>query len=377
LAWPRLTPALQYCKMATFSARTSKRDSAFSGVSISLVDQADVSPEALDQLILKIENGVIALKGAEGNTVRSSRAEMNLVTSLDRVRDMMDITMKGKNRELLRKCWAGDDGTRIVTLHELLNQVELKMNPDQRRLDVIQRATNIEELLMDIGYADQMRAAYLVFEEEGIDGLHRQADAAEAEKQIAEAKSAQQAAQEVGHQDGMVHEVLPDLAKALVVGSAAMELEDEGKIAEAIEMYDNSYKALCAAVTVIQACMKFKASLGNVSKLEEDAIKLGEFRQQVEARKDYLETLPEDTKPEIPIDEHIKPPKLSVVSKRSWVGSLLLVCGTTVVGGGLGILAGPFLGLIFAGVGLLGGGVAVAAKVADEAKAEDKAKAER
>jgi len=344
-----------------------------------MVDQADVSPEALDQLIVKIENGVIALKGAAGNTVRSSRAEMNLVTSLDRVRDMMDITMKGQNRDLLKKCWADDDGTRIVTLHELLNQVELKMNPDQRRLDVVQRATNIEELLMDIGYAEEMRATYLVFEEEGIDGLHRQADAAEAGEQVAEAKPEQaaRAAQDVGHQDGMVHDVLPNLAKALVVGSAAVELEDEGKIAEAIEMYDKSYKALCAAVTVIQACVKFKASLGNVSKLEEDAIKLGEFRQQVEARKEYLITVPEGTKPELPIDEHIKPPELSIVSKRSWVSSLLLVCGTTFVGGGLGILGGPFLGLIFAGVGLLGGGIAVAGKMAEEAKAEDKAKAER
>merc|ERR1712218_247910 len=192
--------------------------------------------------------------------------------------------MQKKDKSLLREIFEGNSIELLAHFESLCYKVELKVSNDKRRTDLIQRIATCEELLVNLGYADQMRLA-----------------------RIAEMTEVEEVEAEVSP----VEEAVPHLTDVAFFGAQALAYEQVFDFATAAETYGRATSALRAAITVGQAVIKLKASIGKPEAyLENDLLQLQRLESQTSTRIEHLQSLEPGATP-IPVQEQIEPVELS------------------------------------------------------------------
>lgn len=289
----------------------------------------------LAQMVVKIEWGVAHLEKVKGNAVKTPSAELNLAEYFDSACVWLDQLLQKKDKRQLRSVFEGSNMKVLAHLESLCERVELKVSSDKRRLDLMERCRTVEEVLADMGYAAELRQAKIAEEQGFLE------DGEEEEQSTAE-------------------EVVPHLTDAAFLGAQAIAQEHVGDFQGAVEAYDKATKSLRAAIAVGRAVVKFKASVGGESGIENDVAQLQRLEDQTNHRIEHLQSLDPGSQP-VPIEEHIQPVELSMHMNvrtqqkmtRAYIG-YGVSAGAAV--GGL-FLAGPF-GLVLLAGAAVGGVIA-------------------
>lgn len=286
-------------------------------------------------MVVKIEWGVAHLEKVKGNAVKTPSAELNLAEYFDSACVWLDQLLQKKDKRQLRSVFEGSNMKVLAHLESLCERVELKVSSDKRRLDLMERCRTVEEVLADMGYAAELRQAKIAEEQGFLE------DGEEEEQSTAE-------------------EVVPHLTDAAFLGAQAIAQEHVGDFQGAVEAYDKATKSLRAAIAVGRAVVKFKASVGGESGIENDVAQLQRLEDQTNHRIEHLQSLDPGSQP-VPIEEHIQPVELSMHMNvrtqqkmtRAYIG-YGVSAGAAV--GGL-FLAGPF-GLVLLAGAAVGGVIA-------------------
>jgi len=268
-----------------------------------------LTPAAMDKVLARMERALVLVDGAQGSVVKLPLAELNLLVELEAARDIA-LTVLGKNaddRSTLEAIFGGDCSriSRILAVLDVLHLSE--MNAGDQRLATCRNACqSVEQVLADLGLSSALQQAKskerrrldvkrqnsLELEAPALDSAPSACAAAPAEEQRAAPASA------VGAAEGW-DECAWHVLVASVAGNAAMCLERDGEISDALTRYEECDVELCKAIKAAHSAHP------------DDLPKLVGHQQEVLARMRYLQGLGGQA-PEVPIEQHIHPVQLGM-----------------------------------------------------------------
>lgn len=120
-----------------------------------------LTPDGIDKLFKQLDDCTDRLGEAQGSMVRKRKAELNFLSQVEALRDMIEGGLKtNKDREALQNTLGGDC-ERISHLKAVLETVQLtdSSKNDKRFISCVSVCSTVEKVLSDMGLGEKLRSA--------------------------------------------------------------------------------------------------------------------------------------------------------------------------------------------------------------------------
>jgi len=271
----------------------------------------DLTASVIDEELSKLVSTLNLVDASQGTRVQLIEAELDLLEHMEKIRDFMTEALKDtKDRTVLLEIFGGDC-SRIARIRAVCEAVIFsdKNAGDQRLKTCLSTCESVETVILDLGFADELKKAQ------------------EKEKQELQ-----------GEEDDIPDAVYGGLARCTMMQHEAVTLDEEGDINDALAKYE-------------ELQMQLTKTLGELSTHSKNALAFDMHRNQIGHRIQYLKGL-RDTGKEAerkPVEEHITR-KSTLIHSRDGLRKYAAACAAIGATGGL-LLLGPAAALCCAFAG--------------------------